>query len=112
MKTKKLSEIKSETIKPHDIFQLMDLSRQLSVLKKPEVIDILKRLGINMVYKNYASKVENTLNPTMKAFERQHIETRSFLLDTELNYIFMIVNFQLNVMRRVIRIATLYMSYS
>lgn len=63
-----------------------------------------------MVYKNYASKAENTLNPTMKAFERQHIETRSFLLDTELNYIFMIVNFQLNVMRRVIRIATLYMN--
>lgn len=76
----------------------------------PEVVDILKRLGVNMVYKNYASKVENTLNPTMKAFERQHIETRSFLLDTELNYIFMIVNFQLNVMRRVIRIATLYMN--
>ena len=53
MKTKKLSEIKSETIKPHDIFQLMDLSRQLSVLRKSEVIDKLKRLGVKIFKATY-----------------------------------------------------------
>ena len=50
---KKLSEIKSETIKPHDIFQLMDLSRQLSVLRKSEVIDKLERLGVKIFKATY-----------------------------------------------------------
>lgn len=38
-------------------------------LKKTEVVDILKRLGTNILNNSYGSKEQNTLNPIIKAFE-------------------------------------------
>lgn len=40
-------------------------------LKKTEVVDILRRLGTNILNNSYGSKEQNTLNPIIKAFEQE-----------------------------------------
>ena len=43
--------------------------------RKPEVVDVLKKLVVFMINSNCVSKEQNTLNPIMKAFEGGNMET-------------------------------------
>ena len=43
--------------------------------RKPEVVDVLKKLVVFMINSNCVSKEQNTLNPIMNAFEGGNMET-------------------------------------
>ena len=47
--------------------------------RKPEVVDVFKKLVVFMINSNCVSKEQNTLNPIMKAFEGRNMAYNWFL---------------------------------
>ena len=53
--------------------------------RKPEAVDVLRMLGVNMINSNFVSKEVNTLNLIMKAFKGENMKRQFYVLGHRIN---------------------------
>ena len=72
----KLSEIKLGVIRQQVISQTTDECIKTSInSRKPEAVNVFKKLDINVLNNIFESKEQNKLNPIMKEYERENRKT-------------------------------------
>lgn len=72
----KLSEIKLGVIRQQVISQTTDECIKTSInSRKPEAVNVFKKLDLNVLNNIFESKEQNKLNPIMKEYERENRKT-------------------------------------